>query len=70
MTWKGSQLSEAWAILPLAKAIHDRITEFKEQCDWIMLNRVSDDELRPYCKAVNYIRMRDVLNRKYGQYVA
>lgn len=65
-TWQGRQLQEKWAILPLARDIHDNIVRYKEKCDWIMLNRADDDTLRRYSKAVNLIAKRDTLNKKYG----
>jgi hypothetical protein len=67
----GRQVNEAWAILPLNADVHDRVPadkELKEKLDWIMLNRATDEQLAPYCRAINYIRRRDILNQKYGQY--
>lgn len=70
LIFAGRQVNEPWAIIPLAPEIHDqaRNTEMRETLDWIMLNRASDDELRPYCKAIDYIGMRKRLNEKYGTY--
>ena len=62
----GKQINEAWCILPLARSIHDRIVEFKEICDWIACNRASWDELERYSKVVNYHKMKERLNSKYG----
>lgn len=67
----GRQVNEDWAIIPLYEDVHDAIEgdmELKERVDWIMLNRATDEQLAPYCKAINYIRRRDTLNQKYGQY--
>lgn len=68
LIYAGRQVNEKWAILPLAKSIHDNIVKYKEICDWIMLNRANDQELKKYSKAIDYIRYRDVLNKKYGNY--
>lgn len=68
MIYGGSQVNEAWCILPLAKSVHDNIVYYKEVCDWIMLNRASESDLARFSKAINYKRMRDVLNKKYGKY--
>ncbi|WP_087877691.1 hypothetical protein [Bradyrhizobium sp. ORS 285] len=49
--------------------MHEKIEgdpQIKELCDWIMLNRATDDELRPYCKAIDYISRKRLLNLKYG----
>ena len=40
----------------------------KEINVWIALNRATDEELKKYSKAIDYIRMREVLNKKYGVY--
>lgn len=69
LIFAGQQVNEDWAILPLLTSIHDRIPadrSLKDQCDWIMLNRATDEQLRPYCKAIDYIRRRAILNTKFG----
>lgn len=68
LIYGGRQVNEKWCILPLAKSVHDNIVKYKEICDWIMFNRATDEELERYSKAMNYKRMRDVLNKKYGIY--
>lgn len=69
LIYGGRQINERWAILPLAKSIHDKITEYKEKCNWIMLNRASDAELLKYSKCIDYLKMRERLNKKYGKRV-
>lgn len=64
----GKQVNEKFCILPLSKEVHDKIVQYKERCNWIMLNRATDDQLRKYSKVVPYIEMRDKLNKKYGVY--
>lgn len=66
LIFAGRQVNEKWCILPLAKDIHDNIVQYKEKCDWIMLNRATDDDLRRYSKAENLIVKRDRLNKIYG----
>jgi hypothetical protein len=68
LIFAGRQVNEAWAILPLARSIHDRVfsPEIKERCDWIMLNRATDDQLRPYCRVIDYIALKKRLNAKFG----
>lgn len=68
LIFAGRQVNEKWCILPLAKSIHDNIARNKEVCDWIMLNRGTDEELERYSKAVDLLRRREVLNNKYGVY--
>ncbi len=73
LIFAGRQVNDPWAILPLAASVHDRVPadrELKDRCDWVMLNRATDEQLRPYCRAINYIRRRDVLNAKLGPYAA
>jgi hypothetical protein len=69
LIYAGSQLNEKWAILPLCQYHHnnEKHRMIKEQINWIMLNRATDDQLRQYSKAVDYIRERDRLNNLYGK---
>lgn len=62
----GRQVNEKFCILPLAKSVHDRITEHKEMCDWIMWNRATPAEIKKYSKAIDYSLRKEVLNKKYG----
>src|SRR5574343_1267279 len=64
----GKQVNEKFCILPLAKSIHDNIVKYKEICDWIMLNRATDDDILKYSKAVDYKQVKERLNKKYGKY--
>lgn len=64
----GRQVNEKWCILPLAKEIHDRIELYKERCDWIMLNRADEATLTRYSKAIDLVRRKEILNKKYGTY--
>jgi len=68
LIFAGRQVDEPWAILPLARSIHDRINEpeIKDKCDWVMLNRATDEQLLKYSKVVDLIRRRTVLNLIYG----
>lgn len=65
MTWQGRQLNEKFCILPLCEYHHDNISIFKEEVTFLMLNRTTDEELRKYSKAIDYIALRDRLNKKY-----
>lgn len=62
----GKQVQEKWCILPLAEAVHDDIAYYKEECDWIMLNRADEATLKRYSRAENLVAKRDRLNKKYG----
>jgi hypothetical protein len=66
LIFAGRQVNEKWCILPLAKEIHDNIQKYKERCDWIMLNRATEEDLRRYSKAENLVVKRNRLNQKYG----
>lgn len=67
LEFKGSQFNAKWAILPLAKSVHDNIVTYKEVCDWIMLNRATVAELAEVSKAIDYVAVRNRLNVKYGR---
>lgn len=70
------QVQKRFAIIGVCAAgqevdqYQDAHTMNKELNVWCALNRATDDELRSISKAINYFRMRDWLNSKYGQYVA
>ncbi len=66
--YAGRQVQEKWCILPLAKQVHADIAYHKEECDWIMLNRVDDDTLRRFNRSEDLIAKRNRLNEKYGSY--
>ena len=68
LIYAGKQVNEVWCILPLAESIHRDIVKYKEICNWIMCNRANDADLLKYSKAVDYIKMRNNLNKIYGIY--
>lgn len=80
ITWEhtlifgGKQIDEVWAIIKLCEYHHavgiyqDSGDLWKERNVWIALNRATDDELRKYSKATDYIKQREVLNQKHGIY--
>lgn len=70
--YAGRQLDEVFAILRICE-YHHGVNRFqdggdmnKEKHVWLALNRASDDELRKYSKAIDYIALRERLNKKYG----
>jgi hypothetical protein len=80
ITWEhaiihaGRQLNEKWAIIPLCE-YHHGVNQFqdggdlkKEKNIWIALNRATDQQLIKYSKAIDYIWLRDKLNKTYGEY--
>lgn len=74
LTYKSKQIQERWAIVPLCEKHHavgmylDTGTLIKERNVWIALNRATDEELIAVSKAIDYIFVRDRLNKKYGVY--
>lgn len=70
LIFAGRQVNERWCILPLSEKIHDlaRNKEVKEILDWIMINRATEEQLKIYSKAVDYVIMKETLNKKYGRY--
>jgi len=68
LIFAGSQVNEKFCLLPLTKSVHDNIVKYKQKCDWIMLNRATDEQLKQYSKSTNYIVMRNKLNAIYGKY--
>lgn len=68
LIFKGKQVNEMFAILPLCQGHHEdaNYSEIREQLDWIMLHRMSIDEIVMYSKAVNLFRRFEYLVGKYG----
>lgn len=70
LTWKGSQYQRKFCILPACENHHEKARggEVKKRFDWILLNRATEVELLEISKAINYVEMRDRLNKEYGIY--
>lgn len=78
ITWEhtiifaGRQVQERWAIIPICARGHevdkyqDAHTMDKNMNKWVALNRVDNATLKRYCKTIDYFRMRDLLNKRYG----
>jgi hypothetical protein len=62
------RVNEIWAIIPLTEDEHRKEAKHKDKLNWIMLNRATDEELKKYSKAVDYIALRERLNKVYGIY--
>jgi len=74
LIYASKQIDEVWAIIKIC-AWHHSVDQFqdggglnKEKNIWVALNRATDEELLKYSKAINYIAMRETLNKKYGKY--
>ncbi|MDD5110861.1 MAG: hypothetical protein PHI63_06675 [Patescibacteria group bacterium] len=67
LKFRGKQVQEKFAILPLRADIHRDVQHWKRVCDWIMLNRATDEQLKKYSKAVDLIAVRDRMNKHYGK---
>lgn len=72
LIYAGRQIDEKWAIVPLCESHHavgpyqDSGNLDKEKNVWIALNQATEQELLKYSKAINYIDLRNRLNKKYG----
>lgn len=73
LTHAGKQIDAVWAIIKLCER-HHSVNSFqdggdlnKEKNVWIALNRATDSELKSISKAIDYIGLRDRLNKKYGK---
>jgi hypothetical protein len=66
LRWAGKNVQEKFCIIPLNKEIHAKINYHKEKVDWIMLNRMTDEELTRYSKADDLHDKKLRLNKKYG----
>lgn len=78
ITWEhaiiyaGRQVNEVWAIIKICECHHGVNTyqdggNFNKELNvWVALNRATDDELRAISKSVDYLALRERLNKKYG----
>lgn len=68
LIYAGRQVQALFCILPACVNHHARANnpEVKEQFDWVMLNRASEEEILLYSKSKNYSRERDRLNNIHG----
>jgi len=69
----GKQVQEDWAILDICE-FHHGVCNFQDKGDlnkekhiWLALNRATDDELLKISKAINYLQLRERLNKIYGK---
>jgi hypothetical protein len=74
LTFGGKQIDEAWAIIKICE-YHHSVNKFqdigglnKEKNIWCALNKATDQELLKYSKCIDYIALRERLNKKYGTY--
>lgn len=74
LTYSSKQIDELWNFVSLCEKHHavgmylDAGTIQKERNVWIALNRATDQELVAISKAIDYIFLRNRLNKKYGVY--
>lgn len=73
--YAGRQIQERWAIICICAAGQD-VDRFqdshrmdKDLNKWVALNRATDEELRAYSRAIDYVRERRRLNDLFGPYV-
>lgn len=64
--YKGSKIQEKFAIVPLCHHVHSGPLLRKEINQWIALNQASDEDLKRYNKAIDYVALRKRLNEVYG----
>ena len=71
LIYAGKQIDEPWAIVLLCERHHgvntyqDRGDLQKEKNVWVALNQATEQELKQYSKAIDYVRLRNILNEKY-----
>lgn len=74
LIYASRQIDEAWAIVFLC-ARHHAVDEYqdcgdlqKEKNVWIALNQANDLELKKYSKVIDYVKLKEKLNAKYGKH--
>lgn len=74
LIFAGKQIAEMWNYIPLCERHHsvlsyqDRGDLQKEKNVWIALNRATEQDLLKYSKSINYLDLKNRLNKKYGTY--
>lgn len=70
--YAGKQVQEDWAIVDVCE-YHHGVNKYQDTGDlnrekhtWVALNKATDDELIKISKAVDYLALRERLNKKYG----
>jgi hypothetical protein len=58
LIFAGKRINAAFCILPLCTWHHAKEKTFKRELDVIMVNRANKEELAPYCKVINYEKLR------------
>ncbi len=68
MVFAGKQVQARFAILPVLKSVHDQANnkEIREKLDWVMLNRMSTEDLMLYGKGIRWYARLEGLNYKFG----
>lgn len=68
LIYASKQVNEKFCILPICHYHHEheKDTEIGDRLDYIMLCRATDDDLKRFSKAVNYLALRYRLRQKYG----
>lgn len=71
MIFAGRQVQARFAILPVLASIHRvaALPEIKDKLDWVMVNRMSGEDLELYGKGVDWIHRLEWLNYVFGQWV-
>lgn len=67
MYYRGQQINEKWAIIPLCWWSHSGGGLVKDISKWIALNRATDDDLKKISKGEDYFFTRRKLNAIYGE---
>lgn len=63
----GRQVQEKFAILPVCKSHHARMSKFNDKCVHIALQRATEAEIRSITKAKDYFFEKKRLEAIYGK---
>ena len=58
LKFAGKRVNEKWCLLPVCELHHRLEAKYKNELDKIMVSRATEEELLPYCKAVDYIKLK------------
>ena len=58
LKFAGKRVNEKWCILPVCEYHHQKESIWKNQLDQVMVSRATEEELKPYSKAIDYVALK------------
>ncbi len=71
LIFAGRQVQARFAILPIKRSVHRiaMLPEIKDKLDWVMVSRMSGEDLELYGKGVDWLHRKEYLEVLFGTFV-